>query len=154
VTPPTHQELLSVKRQPPAIAMTGEHYKHIQTLIKRELKGRIESSAWFALALAALSVAATVAVTVAATSIPEAANRAKIETLGWGSLAFGVFCLVVHLLFRRRSGDQRAKDIIDMMDRYNMAVEQHRVRSTSEHSTAASSRADESGLLEKPSVNR
>src|SRR6185437_14171511 len=71
VTPPTHEELLSVKREPPAIAMTDEHYKYIQTLIKRELKGRIESSAWFALALAALSVAATVAVTVAATSIPE-----------------------------------------------------------------------------------
>lgn len=108
--------------------MTDEHYKHIQALIKRELKGRIESSAWFALALAALSVAATVAITVAATSIPEAANRAKIEMLGWGSLAFGLFCLAVHLLFRRRSGDQRAQDLIDMMDRYNMAVEQHVVR--------------------------
>jgi hypothetical protein len=141
VTSPTHEELLSVKREPPAIAMTDEHYTHIQTLIKRELKGRIESSAWFALALAALSVAATIAVTVAATAIPEAANRAKIETLGWGSFAFGVFCLVVHVLFRRRSGDQRAQDIIDMMDRYNMAVEQRSVRSTSAtDGPAASSR--------------
>jgi hypothetical protein len=117
--------------------MTDEHYKYIQTLIKRELKGRIESSAWFALALAALSVAATVAVTVAATSIPEAANRAKIETLGWGSLAFGLFCLIVHLLFRRRSGDQRAQDIIDMMDRYNMAVERRGVRAPGPHDDRA-----------------
>jgi hypothetical protein len=125
VTPLGPEELLSVKRPRAAVAMTDEHYKHIQSLIKRELKGRIESSAWFALALAAFSVSATVAITVSATSIPEAANRAKIETLGWGSLAFSIFCLVVLLLFRRRNGDQRAQDIIDMMDRYNMAVEQH-----------------------------
>lgn len=105
--------------------MTDEHYKHVQSLIKRELTGRIESSAWFALALAAFSAAGTVLVTIAATVIPEADNRAKLETLGWGCLAFGVFCVLVHLLFRRRSGDQKAKDIIDMMDRYNMEVERH-----------------------------
>lgn len=103
--------------------MTDGHYEHIQELIKRELAGRIESSAWFALALSALSIAATVLLTVSVTSIPEAANRAKIETLGWGCVAFGIFCLLVHLLFRRRSGKQRAQDIIDMMDRYNIEVD-------------------------------
>jgi len=125
VTPPGTEDLLSVKRPLAAVAMTDDHYKHVQSLIKRELKGRIESSAWFALAMSAFSVAATVAITVAATSIPEAANRAKMETLGWGAFAFAIFCLVVLLMFRRRNGDQRAQDILDMMDRYNMAVEQH-----------------------------
>ncbi len=104
--------------------MTEKHYKHIQDLIKRELGGRLESSGWFALALASLGMAATIGVTAYATQIPDAANRGKLETAGWFLLAFGVFCLLVHIFWRRRNGEQRAQDIIDMMDRYNVAMGQ------------------------------
>ena len=103
--------------------MTDVHYEHVQGLIKRELGGRLESSGWFAGALASLGMAATIGVTVFATNIPNAAHRGKLETAGWFLLVFGIFCLLVHFFGRRRTGEQRAQDIIDMMDRYNMQVE-------------------------------
>jgi len=114
--------LYSVKRKPPDVAMTSTQYQHIQELIRRELRSRFESSGWFALSLAALGVAATILITVLATAITDSANKGKLETAGWFCAAFAAFCLVVHLI-KRKDCDERASDIIDMMDRYNMEVE-------------------------------
>jgi hypothetical protein len=102
--------------------MTEAHYADIQRLIKRELKGRFESSGWFALCLMTIGMASTIAVTILGTDITEAARRGELETAGWFLLAFGIFCLLVHFFGSRRNGGQRAQDIIDMMDRYNIEV--------------------------------
>jgi CHASE1-domain containing sensor protein len=102
--------------------MTETQYQHIQQLIRRELRGRFESSGWFALSLAAFGVALTILITVWATAITDSANKGKLETAGWFLAAFAVFCLVTHFA-KRKDCDERAQDIINMMDRYNMAVE-------------------------------
>jgi hypothetical protein len=109
--------------------MTSTQYQHIQELIRRELTGRFESSGWFALSLAALGVGATILITVLATAITDSANKGKLETAGWFFAAFAAFCLVIHFI-KRKDCEERAGDIIDMMDRYNMEVE-------SQHSMAA-----------------
>ncbi|MFZ2114123.1 MAG: hypothetical protein WAU77_10400 [Solirubrobacteraceae bacterium] len=104
--------------------MTDAHYGHIQQLIRRELKGRFESSGWFALMLAAFGVATTILITVLGTDIPDAANKGKLETAGWFCMIFAAFCLAIHVV-KRKDGEQRATDLIEMMDRYNIEVAQH-----------------------------
>jgi hypothetical protein len=116
---------LSVKRKQAAFAMTDAHYKHIQKLIRRELGGRFESSIWFALMLAALGVAATIAITVLATEINNAARRGELEATAWGFLAIALLCFSMHFFGSRKTGKQRANDLIEMMDTYNMEIEQH-----------------------------
>jgi CHASE1-domain containing sensor protein len=120
VTPP--EGLYSVKRKPPDVAMTNTQYQHVQQLIRRELGSRFESSGWFALSLAGFGVATTILITVWATAITSSANKGKLETAGWLIAAFAVFCLVIHVV-KRKDCDERAQDIIDMTDRYNMEVE-------------------------------
>ena len=102
--------------------MTRTQYQHVQELIRRELGSRFESSGWFALSLAGFGVAVTILITVWATAITDSANKGKLETAGWFFAAFAAFCLVIHFV-KRKDCDERAQDIIDMMDRYNMEVE-------------------------------
>lgn len=119
--------------------MTDGHYKHIQKLIRRELGGRFESSIWFALMLAAVGVAATIAITVAATEIHNAARRGELETTAWGFLAISLLCASMHFFGSRKTGKQRANDLIEMMDTYNMEIEQHGQSPTRPGAPAASS---------------
>jgi hypothetical protein len=112
-----------VKRAPPGFAMTKAHYEYIQTLIKREVAGRPETSIWLALALAALSAVGAVWIAVIGGGVTGATHRGNLEVAAWFLLAFAVFCVFVHFVGNRRSADQRAQDIIDMMDRYNLEVE-------------------------------
>lgn len=105
--------------------MTDAHYKHIQKLIRRELSSRFESSIWFALMIAALGIAATIVITVLATEIHNAAHRGEFEVAGWGFLAIGLLCAAMHFFGGRKTGEQRANDLIEMMDTYNIEVEQH-----------------------------
>jgi hypothetical protein len=112
-----------VKRAPPGFAMTKAHYEHIQTLIKREVAGKPEASIWLALALAALSAVAAIWIAVLGGGVTGTTHRGNLEVGAWCLLAFTSFCVVVHFVGSRRSADQRAQDIIDMMDRYNLEVE-------------------------------
>lgn len=102
--------------------MTEAHYEHIQELILRELGGRFESSGWFAGALASLGVALTILITIWATEIHNAAHRGKLEVAGWFFVVIAVGCLAAHFFGSRRSGKQRAEDLIDMMDRYSVEM--------------------------------
>lgn len=104
--------------------MTDAHYKRIQSRIRREMKGRFDSSAWFASAVAFLSIGATILVTVEATSITEAANKGKLETAAWACFFATCICLAVHFA-KRAESDRRANDIIAEMDTYNIEVARH-----------------------------
>jgi hypothetical protein len=103
--------------------MTDAHYKHIQKLIKRELGGRFESSIWFALMLAAVGIAATIGVTVLGTDIHNATHKGMLEEAGWFFLAIGLLCAAFHFFGSRNTGEQRANDLIEMMDTYNIEVQ-------------------------------
>jgi len=109
--------------------MTKTQYQHVQQLIRRELGSRFDSSGWFALSLAAFGVGITILITVWATAITDSANKGKLETVGWLMGAFALFCLAIHFA-KRKDCDERAQDIIDMMDRYNMEVESQRPTSS------------------------
>jgi hypothetical protein len=112
-----------IKRAPPGFAMTTAHYEYIQTLIKREVAGKPETSFWLALALAALTAVGAIWIAVGGGGVTGATHRGNLEVAAWLLLSFGVFCVGVHFVGSRRSADQRAQDIIDMMDRYNLEVE-------------------------------
>ena len=101
--------------------MTDAHYGRIQSRIKREMKGRFDSSGWFAVAVAAFSIGATILVTVVATPISDAATKGKLETVGWACGFITVACLAIHAS-KRRDADRRAADIIEEMDTYNIQV--------------------------------
>lgn len=118
---PAGEEWLAIKHRKPGIAMTDAHYGRIQSRIKKEMKGRFDSSGWFAVAVAAFSVGATILVTVVATPISDAATKAKLETTGWACAFITVVCLAVHFA-KRRDAERRAEDIINEMDTYNIQV--------------------------------
>jgi len=121
--------------------MTDAQYKRIQWRIRREMKGRFDSSGWFASAVGFLSVGATIVVTVEATSIAEAANKGKLETAAWACGLITLICLVVHFVKRADAGG-RADDIIEEMDTYNIEVAQHQAQHpASGGAVAASPRA-------------
>ncbi len=132
--------------------MTDAHYKHIQKLIKRELSERFESSIWFALMLAAIGIAATVGVTVLAADIHNAAHRGMLEEAGWFFLGIGLLCGGFHFFGSRKTGEQRANDLIEMMDTYNIEVQSQvpvvtpTPRSVSNLSEAAASASPNSPL--------
>jgi hypothetical protein len=117
---PARDETVRVKRKPVAVAMTSESFAHTKEAIK-QLPGGFESSIWFALMLAALGSAATMLVTVLGTEIPDAANKGKMETAAWFCLAFAGFCLFTHVK-QRRSGDRRARDVIQALERDSFEV--------------------------------
>ncbi|HEV3319190.1 MAG TPA: hypothetical protein VG053_05570 [Solirubrobacteraceae bacterium] len=102
--------------------MTQAHYDHIQSLIRRELGGRFESSGWFAGGLASLGVAVTILITIWSTELHNAAHRGKLEVAGWFFLVIALGCGLVHFFGSRRTGKQRAQDLVDMMDRYNLEM--------------------------------
>lgn len=81
--------------------MTDAQYQRIQARIRREMKGRFDSSGWFASAAAFLSVGATILITVEATSITEAANKGKLETAAWACLLITVIWVVSQFEGRR-----------------------------------------------------
>jgi hypothetical protein len=89
------------------------------------MKGRFDSSGWFASAVGFVGVGATILTTIEATSITEAANKGKLETAAWACLLITVICLVVHFV-KRADASRRADDIIEEMDTYNIQVAQHR----------------------------
>jgi hypothetical protein len=115
------EEWLAIKRKKPGIAMTEGHYRRIQSRIKREMRGRFDSSGWFAVAVAFFSIGATILVTIEATAISNAATKGKLETVGWACVLITACCLAVHLS-KRRDADRRAEDIIEEMDTYNIQV--------------------------------
>lgn len=98
--------------------MTQAHYDHMKVLIRRELGSRFESSGWLAGALASLGIALTILITIWSTEIHNAAHRGKLEVAGWFFCAIAICCVLVHFFGARRTGRQRATDLIEMMDRY------------------------------------
>jgi hypothetical protein len=139
---------VDVETKLPDVAMSKGDYAHVKKLIQKEINAGFDSSGWFALGLASLSIAIGIGVTLLGTEITNASHKGKLELAAYFFAAFGAFCIAMHLFGRRRTANQRATELIETMDRYNMNV--HRRESASERVGAPDGSAPDESTHRSP----
>jgi len=105
---------VDVETKMPGVAMTDAHYARIKKRIRREVEGTLTTSIWVSIALASLTLAGSLLITLNSAELSDTA-AAKFE-VGWlACLGFGLFCFFVHFK-TREPATARADDLIDEIE--------------------------------------
>jgi hypothetical protein len=100
--------------------MTDEHYKRITDRIRREIRGTLTTSLWIAIALSALTLGASLLITVQSASLSEG-TQGEMELGYWVCFAFTGFCVFVHRV-TGKDADARADDVLNEIETHLFRV--------------------------------